>query len=833
MRGSKNKFVIHFSKASDLGIDEIGLKASNLSKLLAKRMPIPNGFIIRPELVDAFFEENHLDEFIVKEVSDIDPADSIKLENASKKIRNSIIKMSLNKDLKKVLTKAYSSLSGFTDAYVAIRSSSLIKDEGDDSFGGQYSTYLNIRGKDDYVEKIKYCWASLYSPQNIFYILSKGYDISKVRMGVIVQKMVQAEVSGILFTINPIDNDDRKMSIECILGLGEPIVKGELNPDTYIIDKETKEIVEKKIVPQDWMLVRKGRAKKGEDPNVKVKVSEVWKVRQKLENKYIEKLLKIGKKIEEFFSEPQEIEWAYEGGRIWIVQARPITTLKIENESWKKTPTFAALKAKVEGDEKKDMDKEKNYKDDVKVEKEEKSREMKEEIKDEVKEILTGDTTSNGVITGVVRIVKSTKDLKKLSGKSIVVAPRITPEFEGKISDALAIIVDFKNRDIYETIMAKSMGIPCIVDANIATKVLRNGEVITVDGNTGQIFSGATEEGLKNAEKKLNKGKEKEKKVKKSKKKKNEKSGDISGKSEDIIKTATKVFTIIDDPNEAPDLSRENIDGVANFRISEQLKNIGHHIEIILKSKKEKEEYIKKLSLGLFRVARSFDPRPVIFELSNLSAKEYKNLKGGKDREVNEDNPILGYRGASRFIENPEELEFELELVRNIRNKENIKNVWISIPYVRTYSELKEIKKMISSFGFRRSSTMKLFLKVQMPSVVVRIDKILKIGIDGVVLDLDILSQLFLGIDKENPKLSETYKQTHKSVLWSVEKVIKACNKKNVHTQVCGQSIASNPSLIEKLIEYGTISLVTDSESVKEVRKVISEAENSKLVKKR
>ena len=152
-------------------------------------------------------------------------------------------------------------------------------------------------------------------------------------MGVIVQKMIQAEVSGILFTINPIDNDKKKMSVECILGLGEPIVNGELNPDTYIVEKESGEIIEKKILPQEWMLVRKGRTKKGEDPNVKVKVSEIWKVRQKLESKYIDKLVKIGSRIEEYFKSPQEIEWAYEGGRIWIVQAREITTLKIEDES--------------------------------------------------------------------------------------------------------------------------------------------------------------------------------------------------------------------------------------------------------------------------------------------------------------------------------------------------------------------------------------------------------------------------------------------------------------------------------------------------------------------
>ncbi len=825
--------IIPFSKLGDVEVEFIGLKAANLGVLVSKRIPVPNGFVITTDAFGRYLVDNKLSEFIDKELYNLDLSDSVSVESVSKKIRSSILKYDLSKDLKKVISRAYASLSGFTDTYVAVRSSLLFDSMKRDTFSGEYSSFLNIKGKNDVIEKIKCCWASLFTPQNLFNSLSIKKDLSSLKMAVIVQKMIQSEVSGMLFSINPIDNDETKISIEAVLGLGEVLATGQLVPDTYLVGKGKEEIIEKKIVPQEWMMVRKGRSKKGEDPNVKVKVSDVWKVRQKLESKYINKLVKLGKDIEKKLAEPQEIEWTYEGGRIWIVQTRAITKLKIdEGESWKKTPTFAALRARVESAEDKRVDVQKEKKVKNNIQKAPQKRESDSKNKDEDnKVILSGEVTNDGIVAGAVKIINSKKDLKNIKKGTVIVADKVTSEFEGKLDNVIAIITDVRNKDSYETIMAKGLGIPCVVNTNIATKVLRNNELITVDGSRGDIITGATREALIEIEKMISKNvKEEKESGDKKEKKRHEK---VDKKVKEVKKTATKIFIDLDELNRSPSLVDKNIDGVANVSLRDIFTDETIHPQSVLKRKKDKEKYINDIVTGVFRVAKSFDPRPVIYKLSDLSTTEYAELKSGHEIESSEENPLLGYRGTYRLISSSDELELELEAIRIIRNKEGIKNVWIAAPFVRTYREMKELKKLLSSFGFRRSSTFKLLLTVQVPSVAVTIDKVLDLGIDGVVFDIDMLSQLMLGVDKANPKISKEYNGTHKSVLWALKRVIKACNKNKVHSQVYSRSVASNPDLIKKIVEFGATSVLVDLEMLDQTRDYIYDAEKSLITKKK
>ena len=829
MNNIKKDIVIPFSKGFEYGIEDIGYKALNICHLVSQRMPVPNGFVITTQAFLEHFYQHKLNEFIAKEIINIEPSDSVRLENVSKRIRSTILKIDIKNDMKKVFGKGYSALSGFSDTYVAVRSSPTIETFKQDYLSGQYSTFLNIKGKADLIERIKYCWSSLYTPQNLFYILSKGYDINTIGMAVIVQKMIQAEVSGILFTINPIDNNKNDMNIECILGLGEALVTGQLNPDTYILKKENGEIEEKRIVPQEWMLVRKGRVKKGEDPNIKVKISDVWKVRQKLESKYISKLYKLGLKVEEYFKNPQEIEWTYEGGRIWIVQSRTITTLKLEEDSWKTTPTFAALKSKVEDAK---TQRPVASKSEVKV-----VQEIKQKVisaKEKPSELLQGIGTNGGFVTGVVKIVNDLQDINKIKDSCIIVAQRISAEFEGKLKNALGIIVDNRNKDSYETIMAKSMDIPCIVDTNFATKVLRNNEIITLDGDKGRVYSGAVQNELLKTGNNTTKDKEKDEdkieSVSKEIKTEVEPKDQIIKKT---LKTATKIYANINESDSAPKLATEDYDGVSKINIENTIMKFGLHPKLTLQSKKDKENFINTLSLSLFRVAKSFDPRPVIYRISNLSTLDYADLTKGNEYETGETNPMIGYRGTSRFMVETEELELELEAVRNIRNKENIKNIWIAIPFVRNLNEYKEMKQIISSFGFRRSSTLKLFLMVQVPSVALQIEQFIEMGLDGVIIDLDFLSQLIMGVDRTNPKLLTVYEKIDSSILWLLERIIKTCSKYKVHTQVTSDNLLVNPILIKKLIKFGVSSIAMESEYLDETRKMVYEAEKDLITKRK
>ncbi|MDD3648010.1 MAG: PEP/pyruvate-binding domain-containing protein [Candidatus Dojkabacteria bacterium] len=822
----KDIIVVPFSKIKEVDASIVGTKAYNIGKVYDIRIPVPQGFVITTFAQDHFIMANGLEELISQELSNLDPADSVRLEDASKKIRRAILKGEIEQEAKKIFERAYASLSGFTDTYVAIRSSFPFEDLVSDPFSKQSSTYLNVKGKKDLVEKIKYCWASIFTPQNLFFLMSKGYDLSSLKVAVIVQKMIQAEVSGILFTQNPIDNDASKVSIESVLGLGETLSKGELVPDNYLVEKEGLKVIEKKIVPQDWMLVRKGRTKRGEDPNVKVKVSEVWKVKQKLENKYITSLVKLGLAIEKHFGQPMEIEWIYEGGRIWIVQSRPITKLEIKEDSWKRTPTFAQLKAKVELGKpavESQTEKTDTPKTDFKIE------DLKSDSAISSGQVLIiGKSGNEGLTSGTVSIVKSVKQLSKVKRGSILITELVTPQYEGKLKGVVGIVTDEIGRDSYAQIISKSLGIPSIVDTKIATKVLRNSEYITIDGGAGKVYSGKNDQGLMKAERILQSQEED--------KKRNEPSAvshvqvDTSAPEERAdIKTATKLFLDIRDPNAAPNLAVRYVDGVGFYDSSEIIRKSGIHPQIILKKKKLKKEFVNELVLGLYRVARSFEPRPVLYHLSSLLSSEYFLLEGAGGFEPKSLNPKIGQVGASRFIKYPEELELELEAIRVVRNKENVKNISIVIPYVRTYKELKEMKRTIASFGFRRSTTFRLFFRIDVPYAVMNLERLLDLEVDGVVVNVNRLSETLLAADSN----LLSYKTDHSALKISLAKVIQAANKYKVSAIIGGDALGENDKLLKEVVKLGATAICTKPDGAYEIKKKISDYENSLLLKRK
>jgi pyruvate,water dikinase len=625
MRSSYREIIIvPFSKIPEIGKERIGIKGANLGELISMRVPVPNGLVITTDAFNRYFLSNHLYEFIKKELSVVDPADSVKLENVSKRIRNGVLKSKMDAELEKVIMKAYTSLSGFSDSYVAIRSSSNFENQGEGG-GVQHSTFLNIKGKEDVVEKVKLCWASLFSPQNLFYILSQGHDILALKMAVIVQRMVQAEASGILFTINPIDNDSSKASIEAVLGLGEVLVEGQVTPDSYLIDKEDGEILEKHIVPQDWMLVRKGRTKRGEDPNIKVKVSNIWRTKQKLENKYMKKLFKVGVVIEDHFGEPQEIEWSYEGGKIWIIQTRPVINLQIEEDSWKKTPTLAALRSKVESSKAREDRVVLSQKQIVEGEKKLK--------KADARILLSGTGICGGGVSGKVKIVISPKQIGKEDKGIILVTPFITGDYLDKLGGVVAIITDEGGGDSDVVAAIKSLGFPCILNTQIATRVLRSGEFVTVSGDTGEVIAGKTREGLMNAEKFTQKRVQPKIKTGESKKTLEEQMPFVK-EGKEQIKTATKVFLNVYDINLVQSMAKINADGVVIFDSEQIMREAGVHPQLALKRRGGKDQIVTAFDLGLFRIARSFEHVPVIYKLSNMLSSDYSNLQGGSEFEV-------------------------------------------------------------------------------------------------------------------------------------------------------------------------------------------------------
>lgn len=831
---------VPFSKVKDFDISVVGAKGLNLGQLLDLRAPVPNGFAITSYAFNQHFTINGLPEFIQKELSFIDPADSMKIENAANRIRRGVLKFGLSKELEKTIEKAYSGLSGFTDSYVAVRSSAPIENIHGGSFSGQFATYLNVRGKDDLLEKVRYCWASLYTPKNIFYALSRGYSVAGLQMAVLVQKMVQAEVSGVLFTVNPIDNDPTKISIEAVLGLGEALADGQLTPDTYVIDKEKETVLEKHIVPQEWMLVRKGRTKRGEDPNVKVKVSEVWKSKQKLENKYIKKLIRIGKVMEDKFQKPQDVEWAYEGGKIWVVQSRPMTSLVASQEDkWKVTPTVEALRSKISGHEEAVETTRPGTVEKPPEQQEQQTDQLQQEESDLETQavLLTGQGVHEGIVSAETLVVDSPENIKPSDTAQIVVAPNITREYLEKADHFVGLILNQSADDPQIRLAGKTLQVPIVAGTHIATKVVKSGEMITINGSSGEVVAGTTPDGLANAEK----VDAREKIVAPAVSEINNEdvpdtmSADVSGQLKPLkrIKTATKLYTLADDADMAQSLAANEVDGAMIADSEAIFHKIGLHPQQALSNESAREDFIRKLSTIFYKMGRVFEPRNIIYKLNAMSSQKFADLQGGEQVESREENPLLGMRGGNRYLTLPEEVKLELSALKEVRNKENVRNISIAIPFVRTYKELREVKRIISTSGFRRSSSFKLYLVADVPSSVLRVEKLLTVGLDGVIMDADAMRQYLLAVDLANPRVQGDYKPHHPAVLWAIERIIKSCNSQKVESYVYGEIVTSSSKVIPKLTKWGISGIISAYQNLEEVQDAIVKSERSLITRRK
>jgi len=605
--------VLWFSEIGKNDIKTAGGKGANLGEMYTAGIPVPNGFVVTSDAYFDFIEVTSIKNKILTELSGLDLNDSKKLLEASNKIKTAILSASLAESLREEIKNAYHKLCGEMDKLVAVRSSATAEDLPDASFAGQQETYLNVIGYEDVVHSVQKCYASLFESRAIFYRTDKGFSHLKVGIAVPVQLMVQSEVSGIMFTVNPLTNEGSEISIEAGFGLGQPIVSGEVIPDQYVVEKEGFKIKAKELSKQTWQLTKEG----------KVQISKAYRETQKLTDDKVVELAVIGKKIEDHYGYPCDIEWGLENSKLYIVQSRPVTTLKM----------------KVEGEHEK-----------ISV------------------------AASPGVVFGKVRIIKGPKEIGRVKEGDVLVATMTNPDYVPAMRRAVAIVTDEGGRTSHAAIVSRELGIPAVVGTVNATKILKDGEVITVDGGFGKVFEGDVSKSHKVKEEKV----------------------DTSN-----MKTATKLYVNLAEPDIAGEISKRNVDGVGLLRAEFMIAQIGEHPRLFIKEGRQKE-FIRRLSEGLLSFAKAFNPRPVIYRATDFRTNEYKNLKGGEEFEGFEPNPMLGFRGAYRYISDNEVFNLELEAMKEVRNKQGFKNLHLMIPFVRTVPELREVKKFSFRFKKRR-----------------------------------------------------------------------------------------------------------------------------------
>ncbi|MFC1625646.1 phosphoenolpyruvate synthase [Patescibacteria group bacterium] len=757
MTARKDKLVLHFNEFDKSDVELVGGKSANLGEMTKAGFPVPGGFAVTVAAYDLLLSENKLDEQIYQILNKIDTSKPQELQDASLKVRKMVLNAKIQEDISKKVIAYYKNLSGkFKKAYVAVRSSATAEDLAGASFAGQQETFLNIIGESNVMEKVKECWASLFTARSIFYRVTNKITHEKVKISVIVQKMVQSDVSGVMFSMDPVTNDKDKIIIESVWGLGEMIVQGSVVPDKYVVQKETFDILSKEVSDQSVQLIKKGAKTK------KVEVPKKIINKQKLENKEIIELAKYAQKLQEHYYFPQDIEWAKEKGKLYIIQTRPVTTIK----------KGQAVKTLIE--------KEKGV------------------FKIADSPILTGAPASPGIGIGVVKILKSPKEIDKIKTGDILVATMTSPDYVPAMKKASAIITDQGGQTSHAAIVSRELGIPCVVGTKEATTKLEEGSILTVDGKTGNIYLGS-----KVSKKEARKEGIKEKKYSK-------------------VRTATRVYVNLAEPELAKKISKLHVDGVGLLRAEFMIANIGVHPKEAIK-RKEQGKFVDILTSDLETFCKSFYPKPVVYRATDFKTNEYRSLSGGKYWEPEEPNPLLGYRGAFRYVNDPEVFNLELSALLNVRKKYD--NLHLMIPFVRSPEELAKVRRLVATEGFFEKSSFKFWMMVELPVNIILLEDFIKVGIDGVSIGSNDLTMLLEGVDRDNSEVASAFNERSPAVSWALKRIIRICNKNKVTSSICGQAPSQYDDLVEDLVRWGVTSISVNPDSVDRVRGVISKAE--------
>ena len=715
--------------------------------------PVPNGFIITAQAYYKYIKDNNLSVKIrhLLETANFENPDS--LNQVSKHIKKVIIEGKIPDEIVKDIFTSYSKLgNAFNDSLVAVRSSATAEDLANASFAGQQETYLNVQGEAVLLEKIKEGYASLFDARALFYRHQQHYDHMKVGIALVVQKMVESEQSGIMFTIDPVTNDKSKIIIEAIYGLGELIVGGIENPDHYEVRKSDLSILVKRPSLQKKMLKKSGNKDK------EIKLTESQGKRQKITDGEILTLAKLGLRLEKHYYFPQDSEWAIEKGKVYLVQTRAVTTVNEKKQSRKET----------------------------------------QEIENTSRvPILKGDPASPGIAAGPVKVIESAKEIGKILPGEVLVAPQTNPDYVPAMKKAVAIVTNSGGRTSHAAIVSRELGIPAVVGTEKATKTLKTGEVVTVNGTKGEIYKGGHLTSNMNV--------------------------NVVDPSK-FIKTATKVYVNLAEPELAEKISHENVDGVGLLRAEFMMAGIGIHPKKLIREGK-KHVFVEKLAEDLEMFCKAFNPRPVVYRASDFKTNEYRALIGGREFEPEEPNPMLGYRGVYRYIHDPEVFELELDAIKTVRNKMGLKNLWLMLPFVRTVKELEEVKKLINLSGLQRTPSFKLWMMVEIPSNVILLDEFINVGIDGISIGSNDLTMLLMGTDRDNDEVAPEFNETNPAVLWALEHIIKTAHKHAITASICGQAASTYPSLVEKLVEWGVTSVSVSPDAVDHTRKLIREVE--------
>ena len=804
-----SKIILWFEEITKDDLPLAGGKGANLGELVHAGIPVPPGFVVSSTAYRRFIKETGLLDKINEMLRGIDPNNVTELERRAEEIKKLILETPMPKDIEEEIRKAYRELAKRVGVEpdklrVAVRSSATAEDLPDASFAGQQDTYLNVIGEDSVVEHVKKCWASLFNARAIAYRVSKGIPHENVAMATVVQKMVNADKAGVMFTLDVRNGDRNKITIEASWGLGEAVVGGKVTPDTYIVDKNVvKELMDKdptEVSEEDLkrMIVEKHIAKKEIaivfDPEKggtkEIKLPPEKAEAPALNDREIFALAKMGVKVEDHYGRPMDVEWAIDADmefpkNVFLLQARPETVWSAREE--------------------------------VKV----RPAEEEEVEQGEAEVLVRGLPASPGIGIGTAKVLfDPKKDADKFNEGDVLVTKMTDPDWVPLMRKASAIVTDEGGMTSHAAIVSRELGIPAVVGTKEATKKIKSGMVVTVDGYRGVVYKGKVKLG---AEKK-----EEEAKA--------EAVGFGIPKEELrylFPPTGTKIYMNLGEPNAIDKYKDLPFDGIGLMRIEFIITDwIGYHPLYLIKEGRE-AFYINKLAEGIAKVASAIYPRPVVVRFSDFKSNEYRGLKGGEEFEPEERNPMLGWRGVSRYIHPKFEPAFRLEVraIKKVREEYGLKNVWVMLPFVRTTWEVEKVLKIMEEEGLKRSRDFKVWIMAEVPSVVLLADQFSQL-VDGFSIGSNDLTQLVLGADRDSDLLARMgyFDERDPAVLKAIEMLIKTAHKYGRTVSICGQGPSVYPELVEFLVKAGIDSISVNPDAVIRTRYMVAGIERKVML---
>jgi pyruvate,water dikinase len=793
---TEKELVIRFESLRKEDIPLVGGKNANLGEMLQAKIPVPPGFAVTAYAYKKFITETGIVEKIYKAIKEIvtDVNDPKKYEEASKKVRRIIEATPMPHEIQKAIEDEYNELSkriNSSQAFVAVRSSATAEDLPDASFAGQQETYLNVKGNTDLIKNTIKCWSSLFTPRAIFYRTQKGFKHEDVLISVGIQKMVNSKAAGVTFTLNPVTGDTSQIVIEGNWGLGESVVSGAVTPDDFTVDKKTLQIIERRIAKKTVEYVRDPKTGK----TVHLDIPTERQEKPCLTDKEIGKIAELSKHIEEHYEKPQDIEWAIDRDisfpeNIFIVQSRPETVWSAE----KIPPKIETPKPPT-------------------------SLLQKMEHKVVVKGIAAG---KRAVGAGFARVVLTTEDASRLVKKGdILVTTMTNPDYVPFMKLSGAIVTDKGGVTCHAAIVSRELGIPCIVGTETGTKVMETGASYTVDARSGVVYAGIMNEHEGTVVTRLTETTELAT------------PSIVTTTLEQAPITATKIYMNLGVPEMVEQYKTLPFDGIGLMRIEFILaSHIGEHPLYMLDTGRG-EEFINKLAEGIATVASAIQPRPVVVRFSDFKTNEYRDLKGGEKYEIVEANPMLGWRGASRYISQWYQKAFRLECkaIKKCREEWKLKNVWVMLPVIRTVWEAKQCLAIMKEENLESSRDFQIWFMAETPSIAIMADEFAKLC-DGFSIGSNDMTQGILLIDRDSERLGLMgyFDERDPSIKRILAHLIKITHRHGRTVSICGEGPSNLPDFTEYLVRCGIDSISVNADAVVRTRQLVASIEQKILL---